>query len=1018
MNHLHTRSCYSLLESPNRIEEIVDTSIQFGFRHVCLTDHNSLFGTMQFVEYCKKKGVHPIIGLETEIQLDESEYHFVFLAKNDLGLQGLYHLSSLKMTWDKVVTFEELVDCTQDCVVLTAGDYQDSLGEYIEHRQDEKIVEFLTMCKQSWSDFYVSIAMNDSSYHRNQNIYLKEITKDMELKTVALSRILYKEKKDNEKLRVLRAIDKQTDIYDQSLDVVNDRYLRTKEEMMKLYDEQDLKQTDSIASMCNVQMALEKSSLPVFENKLGIDSKTYLTKLCKAGLKKRLNNQYNEVYAKRLDYELNIINSMGFIDYFLIVWDFIRYARTQNIMVGPGRGSAAGSLASYCLGITHIDPIENNLLFERFLNPDRISMPDIDTDFPDDRREEVIEYVKNLYGSDKVSHIVTFNTLKAKQVLRDVARVKGMSARKIDVLTKLVGNTLNMTLKKAYNEIPAFKREVDRDKEYQDLFQTCLPLEGLPRHISVHAAGIVLSNQPIENVCPLVQIDSSNFATQYTKEYLEDLGLIKMDFLGLRNLTTIHQIVSLLEKEEGKSLNVLKLPLNDSKTYQLLAKGDTIGVFQLESSGIKQVLRKMEPNCFEDICAVLALYRPGPMQNIDEYIARKKDPSKVVYIHEKLKPILKETYGIMIYQEQIMQTAQVIGNFSLAQADSLRKAMSKKQTMDSFKNQFIQGALQNKCSMKQANEIFDMMEKFAEYGFNKSHSYAYGLIAYQMAYLKANYPLYFYQCLLDSVIGTEKKTSEYIYECQSRNIKVLGPHVNYSMGNYAIEDESIRMPLQLIKGIGKSVYPAILKEREKGKFKDYLDCVIRLYTCKVSESLIRSLINGGALDDLGYNRITMLENLTDVLNYAGIITTQTEQGVLLNYDLVSSPSITRIQENKMTRSNLEFEALGFYLTMHPVKEIREKQYPRCIPLRYLENKEGYVEVIGKVTGYRTHKTKKDEWMCFMSIEDENAKTDVAIMPLLYRKEKEKIIQNAIVVISGKKDRPQSILANSMKWIEI
>ncbi len=1009
-----------MLESSNRLEEIIERSIQFGFRHVCLTDHNSMYGVMKFWHLCKEKGVHPIIGLETEIQIREKEYHFILLAKNDSGLQGLYHLSTLKNTWDYKVSFEEFVQCTSQCIVLSAGDYQDQLANFIEHKKEEELKEILKFFSSMWNDFYVSIAMNDSSYHRSMNQYLKEIAKSMQIETVAVSRILYKEAKDNEKLKILRAISKQTDIYDENLDVANGRFLRSKEEMYQLYEEEDLIQTDKIASLCNVQMAFEKSQLPTFENKLGVDSTTYLKKLCLAGLKKRLNGQYNPIYVQRLEYELNTIIKMGFTNYFLIVWDFIRYARSQDIMVGPGRGSAAGSLVAYSLGITHIDPIKNHLLFERFLNPERVTMPDIDTDFPDKRRDEVIDYVRDLYGKTRVSHIVSFNTLKAKAVLKDVGRVKRMPNRKVEALTKLIGNTLNMTLIKAYNEIPRFKKEIDRDREYRDLFETCLPLEGLPRHISTHAGGVIISNQDIEKVCPLVQIDADNYATQFTMEYLEELGLIKMDFLAVRNLSTIHQIVTTLQEKEHISIHVLKLPLNDSKTFQLLARADTIGVFQLESSGIKQLIKKMRPNKFEDICAILALYRPGPMHNIDEYILRKQDPSKIEYIHPALEPILKETYGIMIYQEQIMQIAQKIGNFTLAQADIFRRAMSKKKLdlMASYKEQFIQGALQNKCTMKQAVEIFETMEKFAEYGFNKSHSYAYGLVVYQMAYLKANYPLYFYQCLLDSVMGSENKTSEYIYECNDRDIKVLGPHVNFSKEQYEIEKNAIRMPLQLIKGIGKTIYPVIINEREKGYFKDFQDCIVRLFSRKINESTMLSLIYAGAMDGLEYNRKTMAENLKDVLNYASIISTETKDGVLLNYDVVSPPQMTRYQEDRMKKSQKEFESLGFYLTLHPVKEMREKQFLKCVPLRFVEQRQGYMDVIGKVVGYRTHKTKNGDWMCFMTIEDENAKVDVVIMPILYNREKDKIAQNKIVYVSGKKDRPQSILVNSMKWIEV
>ncbi|MGM9947394.1 DNA polymerase III subunit alpha [Floccifex sp.] len=1016
MNHLHIRSVYSLLESSFRLEDIIDASIRNGFYHVCLTEHNKMFSTMKFWNLCKEKGVHPVIGLETEVMYNEKEFHFICLAKNDNGLKELYRISSEKMKKESSLSFEFFVSHTQNCVVLTAGDFEDELGSYILHEKDEDILSFVSICNDSWQDFYVSIAMNDSSFHRQRNGYLKMILSN-QYKTVALSRILYEKKEDVENLKVLRAIEAQSYLSDQTLDVCYNRYFRSIEEMKQLYDLSDLEASDEICLKCNVQMAFSKNSLPLFHNKYNVDSKTFLTNLCKAGLKKRLNNEIKEEYVNRLQYELNTIISMGFTDYFLIVWDFIRFARSQNIMVGPGRGSVAGSLVAYVLGITHIDPIQNQLLFERFLNPDRVSMPDIDTDFPDNRREEVIQYVIEKYGNQRACRIVTFNTMKVKQVLRDVARTMGLSVRKVDELIKKIGD--EQSLKELYQKNISFKRLIDQDKQFHELFVRCLPLEGLPRHASIHAAGIVLSQQDIVEVCPLMELDDHSYACQFTMEYLEPLGLIKMDFLGLKNLTTIHQIVKTIEMEQHKTLDIFRIPLNDSKTFQLLSHADTVGVFQLESQGIKQVLLKLKPNKFEDICAVLALYRPGPMHNIDEYIQRKNDPSKIEYLHPLLKPILKDTYGIMLYQEQIMQIAQVIGQFSLAQADTLRKAMSKKNKsmMDSFHIQFIQGAYQKGISKKCAEDIFSMMERFAEYGFNKSHSYAYGLIVYQMAYLKTNYPLVFYKCLLDSVISSQNKTMEYVYECQRRKIPVLKPSVQESNEWYTIEKNGLRMPLQVIKGIGKSVYPLLMEQRKQAPYQNFIEFIVRAKSIGIEDSAIKLLIDGGALDCFSYNRTTMKENLQNVLNYAHLVCTKTSEGIVLNYDIVSCPVILNHKENKMESAQREFDVFGFYLEMHPLKELRKK-YPKAIPISQANAIQGYMEVLGKVSGYRVHKTKTGEWMCFMSIEDEKGKMDVVLMPKLYSIEKENIAKNRFVCINGKKDRPQSILARNVKWIDI
>ena len=1009
MVHLHMRSSYSLLESNIRLEQMILHQKQLGYRHVCLTDHNVMYGTMEFYHLCKKHDVHPIFGLEVDTMKDEERFGFILLAKDDIGLQNLYKLSS---KINQYIEFNELVSYSDHCVVLTSSSGQDTLSGYIDNQELDKINSFINLCSASFTDFYLSVAMNDSNKRKADNKLLKQVP----CKRVALSRIYYENKEDVKVLQVLRAIAKQTYMDDQRLDVTYNRYLRSMEEMHSLYEEEELQATEEIASMCNVQMAFQKSKLPVFKNKLGIPSKDYLVKLCRKGLEKRLNNKLEQRYVSRLEYELSVIIKMGFTDYFLIVWDFIRYARSQDIFVGPGRGSAAGSLVAYCLGITHIDPIQNDLMFERFLNPDRVSMPDIDTDIPDDRRDDVIQYVENLYGKDHVSHIVTFNTLQAKQAIRDVGRVMNIPLRTIDEIAKLLGNTNKITLKQAYAENRAFRMRVDSDKKIHELYELALAVEGLPRHTSLHAAGIVLSDQPIENVCPLIQIDSSIQATQFTAGYLEELGLIKMDFLGLRNLTTIHEIVTNLKEKENISLNMMKLNLKDAKTYQLLSSGNTLGVFQLESQGITQLLMKMKPNTFEDISTVLALYRPGAMQHINEYLERRKDPSKITYLHPLLEPILKSTNGIMIYQEQVISTAQVIGGFSLAQADILRKAMSKKnsEVMASFKEKFILGARKNKIKDSVSNEIFAMMEKFAEYGFNKSHSYAYGLVAYQMAYLKANYPLYFYQSLLNSVLGSATKTSQYIYECRKRGLRVLCCDVNHSKAEYTIENGSLRMPLQALKGVGKTIYPDIV---DHAPYADLFDFLAKTSVYKVSESTIRILIDGGALDCFEYNRATLHENLRKLMDYINIVRVEDPNSLHFDFSIVSCPKVQRMKENTLQKANREYAVYGFYLSEHPVHSLRTNQYKQCIPLMQAMNMSGYMTILVQVVSVRTHKTKKGDWMCFMSVEDEAGKMDAVVMPRLYESEKEKISKDKICMIQGKKDRPNSIVVNKITWIE-
>lgn len=1007
MVHLHMRSCYSLLRSSNRIQNIVDHSINLGFRHVCLTDRHVMFGTMEFWHYCLKKNIHPIFGMEVEVNRDDDIFHFVLLAKNDLGLQALYRLSSLIQ---ERISFMDLLPYCKHCVVISFCE-DDTLDAYLRNNDIERLKGFIQECETSFPCFYIGICKNDSTFYRERN----HLFYDLGSKMVALSLIYYENEEDVEQVFALRAIDQQKYMDDPSLHVSYGRYLRSIENMQELYSEDLLQASDEIASMCNVQMAFQKSKLPVFKNKLGVDSKSFLIGLCRKGLEKRLHGRYDQVYASRLDYELNVINQMGFTDYFLIVYDFIRYARSQDIFVGPGRGSAAGSLVAYCLGITHIDPIANHLLFERFLNPERISMPDIDTDFPDDKRDQVIDYVSDLYGKDRVSHIVTFNTLKAKQVLRDVGRVKNIPMRTIDELSKMIST--KETLQDVYRTNANFRKRIESNKQLSDLFTLCLKMEGLPRHTSLHAAGIVLSDQPIVNVCPLIQVDEHVHATQFVAEYLEELGLIKMDFLGIRNLTTIYEIVSKLKQDLHISLDMMKLNMKDAKTYSLLAKGNTLGIFQLESSGITSLLMKMKPTKFEDISVVLALYRPGAMAHIDTYIERKEDPSKVTYLHPKLEPVLKETYGIMIYQEQVMQTAQVIAGFSLGQADILRKAMSKKDpdVMASFREQFISGANQNGIKTKLASSIFDEMERFAGYGFNKSHSYAYGLIAYQMAYLKANYPLYFYQSLLNSAIGSESKTSQYIYECKNRGIPILPCSVNHSKEHYKIEGHALRMPLQVLKGIGRSVYPFVISN---APYIDFFDFVAKMSVGKISESSILILIDGGALDEFGYNRLTLRDNLKRVIDYMSVVRIEDPNALRFDFSIVSKPSIQKIKENVLLKSQREKAVYGFYLSEHPVTTLRRYKYNQCIPISSVLKGSGYASILARVIGYRRHQTKKGDWMCFMSVEDEDAKMDIVLMPKLYEVEKENIERDRICWIQGRKDREKSMVANKIQWIDI
>lgn len=801
-----------------------------------------------------------------------------------------------------------------------------------------------------------------------------------------------------------------------TLNVSYGRYWRTDQEMEQLYDQDDLDQSDWIASQCNVDFEhLEKSDLPIYKNKLGIDSRSYLIKLCKAGLKKRMNDHIPKIYIDRLEYELSVITKMGFTNYFLIVYDMIRYAKTQNILVGPGRGSAAGSLVAYCLGITHIDPIKNQLLFERFLNPERISMPDIDTDFPDTSRHKIIEYLQAQYGADHVALIVTFSALKAKQALRDVARVKNIPNLEIDSIVRLIPNVPNMNLNKAWNEISAFRSKIQSKASYLDLFHTALKIENLPRHTSQHAAGVVLSQKEIVEVCPIYAGDGTIQSTQFTMDYLESLGLIKMDVLALKNLTTVENILSDLKKTYGLELDIYKLNQNDKKTYALLSSGDTIGVFQFESDGIRSLLRDIRPQTFSDIAIALALYRPGPMENKNVYLANRNHPETIHYLHPLLEPILKETCGIMIYQEQIMQIAQTIGNMTLAQADSLRKAMSKKNKalMDSYEEIFIQGATAQNIKKEIATKIFKTMEHFADYGFNKSHSYAYASLAYAMAYLKANYPLFFYRSLLDSVTGNKEKSADYIFECSKRNVPVLPCSIVSSTDRYCIENNGIRMPFQVLKGIGKTVYDKIIQERKKKPFQDLYECMARLIACGIKENALITLINAGAFDPLYPSRKTLAENLDQIISYANLVKVEDET-LHFDFSVASPPNLIRLEEQVLERAQKEKEVYGFYLSEHPISSLRKKRFQNLRTLREISEQLGFVSVLGRVSRIKPYRTKKGDLMAFLTLEDETQMIDVAIMPRLYGQIKGSLQENQIILLNGKKDRKDSILAQKIQ----
>ncbi|MGX8834161.1 DNA polymerase III subunit alpha [Amedibacillus sp. YH-ame6] len=1022
--HLHVRSCFTLLQSTMTIQKIIDCAKEHGYTSVALTDKNVMHGAMAFYHACKKEGIHPVFGMEVDVKWNDGIFGLLLLAKNDDGYQSLMKLSTRINTDEHIaiLTLEELLPYTNDCVVITNGD-QNNLETYIIREEKEPLIEYLKECSLSFSNFYVSIARNDSGLLASKNPFLKSICKEMDILTVALSRVYFKNEQEEESYKTLCAIAQGVSVDDKMLNYSPKRYFRSMQQMEALYEEDDLKRSDEIASMCQVKMQFAKAVLPKFQNKYDVTSEEFLRSLCQKGLMKRMDfKQIPTVYQKRLDYELDIIIRMQYADYFLIVWDFIRFAKTRDIYIGPGRGSAAGSLVSYCLGITHVDPIKYDLLFERFLNPERVSMPDIDTDFPDNRRDEVIQYVKERYGTHRVSHIITFNTLAAKQVLRDVGRSMNINIREIDTLCKMVPYMPKVTLDYTYHNVPRFKQMINSSDKYKQLFMVSKQLEGLPRHSSLHAAGIIMSNVSIEEVCPLIDVDEGMCASQFTMEYMEELGLIKMDFLGLRNLTIIDDVVRHIQKGAKKDFDIMRIPLDDKKTFQLIQAVDTMGVFQLESEGMKNLIRQMKPHCFEDIVATVALFRPGPMENIPEYLKRREHPETIDYIHPVLEPILKHTYGIMIYQEQIMQAAQTMAGFSLGKADNLRKAISKKKGSELVKLQqdFIDGAIQKGFEKQVAEHVYELIMKFANYGFGRAHSVAYGMIAYQMAYLKANAPLYFFMSLLNSVIGSETKTSEYVFEAKKRKLQILSPDINSSSGTYEIEGNALRYPLLGIKGIGSALCVQIIEERnEKGKFKDYFDFVARMCGYKINKKIMETLIFAGALDCFKINRASMIASLDDALRYGDLVKIEDADQVLFDFDLVSKPALISIKENSALRAEKEKEMIGFYLSKHPIEELRSKVNATLPSIISLHNKKGYVKFICILERIKQHRTKKGDLMAFLIVADETSKFDLVCMPNLYEIHAGELVKGNYFYVEGVIDekRDNSCLIKKITRIE-
>ncbi len=1005
---LYIRSVYSLLSSMCSIEGIVSYGRKYGYDALGLVDRNVLAGAMVFKKACEKAHIKAIYGLEFDLELEDRVYTMVLYAGSDEGYQSLMALSSRICTEVSGPISLGILNQYRKGTILCLLSDSMPLTYVVDRGLD--VQEMLRKQKEWFGDYIVGLIDHDIAVNGRRDQQLRPLLIENGITTIALSRTYYLERDDHEEFNVLRCIRDKQILDDANSIEESGRHFLDRYEYEQLYDAADLENCDRLASKCNVTMSFN-TSLPVFENKRGIPSNDYLVLLCREGLKRRLKGNVTAAYQKRLDYELSVILKMHFEDYFLIVYDFILYAKKNGIMVGPGRGSAAGSLVSYCLGITDIDPLTYGLIFERFLNPERISMPDIDTDFPDDRRDEVIAYVRDKYGIDHVGHIITYGTLKAKQVLRDVGRVLDYPNREIDAICKLIPNILDMDLNKAYETIPLFRQKIDSDSRFRRLYRISRKLEFFPRHESTHAAGIVMSRKKLDEVVPITRIETDINSTQYTMEHLEEFGLIKMDFLGLRNLGIIAEIVN--DINTVHPFDIRNIPLDDRKTFDLIDSVNVLGIFQLESGGMRNLIRKMKPRTFEEIGMTIALYRPGPMKNIPTFLEYRADPDKVEYIHPSLKPILKETYGIIVYQEQIINIARVMAGFSYGKADILRKAMSKKKLseLERLHNDFIDGCIANGYHRDVSERVYALILEFANYGFNKSHSIAYAYVAYQLAYLKANHPLYFYKALLNGVMGSQTKTYDYVAECQGIGVKVKGISMNLSALSYIIRDDAIIMPFGICKDVGSISAGKIVEERnENGPFKDYVETVRRLVIKGVERNVLENLIYAGAFDEFRHSRHTMIESLNNVVMYANAH--RGEISLMEDYD--DAPIIEELNDDVMVSAENEKNVLGFYFTFNPITAVKKKYDIDVDNLYNLSVSKGNVKGFGLIKRVKSLRTKKGDMMAFVDLVDDKGSLSLAVMPNLYARYSSQLQKGKYVLFEGKMEKETSCLARSLR----
>lgn len=1023
---LQVMSSYSLLQSTISIEELVIKAKERGYQAIALTDHNILYGLVDFYKMCKKHQIKPILGLTLDvggIVKSEENHSIILLAKNAKGYENLMILSSKKMLLaeNERLTVDQIEQYSQDLIAITPGETGEA-ESFLFKDDAESAATVIKKWQKTFpkNQFYIGVQLHLKL--KSIKNKLNEVSRDTGTPTVALQDIRYIDADDEFSTAALRAIDKGETLSIQNASINGDYFLPESSLVEKQFKENDLaeeaQRTNAIADMITSEIVLHQQLLPKFPLPTEKSTTAFLKEQCLIGLEKRVSEP-DKRYIDRLEYELTVIGKMGFEDYFLIVWDVMAYAHKVKIVTGAGRGSAAGSLVAYLLGITDVDPIEYDLLFERFLNEERYTMPDIDLDFPDNRREEILQYVRNKYGKNHVAQIATFGTLAAKMALKDVSRVFGLSPSEANVWSKAIPSVLGITLEKAFKQSATLRKLVEENEKNTLLFETAKKIEGLPRHISTHAAGVVISDKPLTQYVPLQKGGGEIFLTQYPMGNVEEIGLLKMDFLGLKNLSIIDNALNLVQRETGKRLNLLNIPMQDQETLQLFRKGDMVGIFQFESAGIKSVLRRLEPSSMEDIAAVNALYRPGPMEQIDTFIKRKKGVLPIVYPHESLSEILSVTYGVMVYQEQVMQVAARMGGYTLGQADILRRAIGKKQKsiIDKERQHFTSGAAKLGYTPEVAMQVYDYIERFANYGFNRSHAVAYSFIAYQMAYLKAHYPNAFFVALLNSALNNSTKMKEYIIEAKKRAIKVLSPDINASFGGFSLINSQILFGFSSIKGLRRDMIDDMITNRKNdGKYKDLIDFLKRLDKKWLKPEYIKPLIYVGAFDQFEHSRGTLLASIEGIIQSVQMSGNNIDLFELLKPKYESAPDLT-IEEKLENEEHF----LGTYLSGHPtekydsVRPWKQIVYINELTIGKTSRVLGSIKNIHKIT------TKKGEPMAFVTISDTSGDCSLTLFPTKYRQFIELLTDKTVLYVEGKVESKREgipqIIVNQMDDVE-